>query len=62
MPTADKLNDLRKKILEGEEPSRDELREAIKALTGERLAAATAPKKTTRKKTPAVTVDLGDLL
>ena len=63
MATADQLNDLRKRILEGEEPSRDELRNAIKSLTGERLEAhAAANKKAASRKAPAVKVDLDDLL
>lgn len=61
MPTADQLNDLRRKILANEEVSRDELRSAIETLTGERIAAHEADnKKSTR--TPAVKVDLDDLL
>ena len=60
MPTADQLNDLRRKILDGEEPSREELRDAITALTGERIAAHTAVQPKT--KLPAVKVDLDDLL
>ena len=61
MPTADQLNDLRRKILAGEDPSREELRSAIEALTGERIAAHSA-EKPKGKKTPSVAVDLGDLL
>jgi len=63
MPTAQSLNDLRKRILEGEEPSRDELRSSIQALVGERLAAAEeTQKKAVKKRAPAVKVDLDDLL
>lgn len=63
MPNADQLNDLRKRILEGEEPDRDELRAAINALVGERLAAAEeTQKKTASRKAPAVKVSLDDLL
>ena len=61
MPTADQLNDLRRRILAGEEPSRDELRSAIQTLTGERIAAHAAEKPKT-KKAPAIKVDLDDLL
>ncbi|KKL89990.1 hypothetical protein LCGC14_1909210 [marine sediment metagenome] len=61
MPTADQLNDLRRKILADEDVSQDELRSAIETLTGERIAAhAAANKKAT--KTPSVKVDLDDLL
>jgi len=61
MPTADQLNDLRRRILADEEVSREELRAAITSLTGERIAAhASEPKKKT--KAPAVKVDLDDLL
>ena len=61
MPTADQLNDLRRKILAGEEPSRDELRSAIEALTGERIKAhaAEAPKA---KQAKAIPVNLDDLI
>lgn len=61
MPTADQLNDLRRRILAGEEPPREELRAAITALTGERIAAHASEKPKT-KKTPSVKVDLDDLL
>jgi hypothetical protein len=61
MPTAEQLNDLRRKILAGEEPSREELRSAIEALTGERIKAH-AEEKPKGKKAPSVAVDLGDLL
>lgn len=61
MPTADQLNDLRRRILAGEEPSREELRTAITALTGERIAAH-AEEKPKGRKAPAVKVDLDDLL
>ncbi len=62
MPTAEQLNDLRRKILAGEEPSRDELRAAITALTGERIAAHAQEKPAKAAKAPAVKVDLDDLL
>ncbi|KKK71734.1 hypothetical protein LCGC14_2910940 [marine sediment metagenome] len=61
MPTADQLNDLRRKILANEDVSRDELRSAIETLTGERIAAHAA-EKPKGPKTPAVKVDLDDLL
>ena len=61
MPTADQLNDLRRRILAGEEPSRDELRAAITALTGERIKAHEA-EKPKGKAVPTVAVDLDDLL
>jgi len=60
MPTADQLNDLRRKILADEEVTQDELRAAITALTEERIAAHKADQP--KPKTPSVTVDLGDLL
>jgi len=60
MATAEALNDLRKRILAGEEPPREELRDAIKSLTGERIAAHEATAKKT--KAPSVKVDLDDLL
>ena len=60
MPTADQLNDLRGRILAGEEPSRDELRTAIEALVGERLKAHEAQPKP--KKAPSKPVNLDDLL
>jgi len=61
MPTAEQLNDLRRRILAGDEPSRDELRSAITALTGERIQAH-ADEKPKTKRAPAVKVDLDDLL
>lgn len=61
MPTADQLNDLRRKILAGEEPSREELRAAIESLTGDRIKAHSEDKPK-GPKTPSVVVDLGDLL
>lgn len=61
MPTADQLNDLRRKILAGEEVPRDELRSAIETLTGERIKAH-AEEKPKGKKQPSVKVDLTDLL
>ncbi len=60
MPTAEQLNDLRRRILAGEEVSRDELRESIQALTGERIKAHESEKPKSRA--PAVKVDLDDLL
>ena len=61
MPTAEAINDLRKRILNDEEVSQDQLRSAITALVGERIEAhAATAKKTTRA--PAVKVDLDDLL
>lgn len=61
MTTADQLNDLRRRILAGEEPSREELRSAIQSLTAERIKAHTE-EKPKGKKAPSVTIDLGDLL
>lgn len=61
MPTADQLNDLRRKILANEDVSRDELRSAIETLTGERIAAHEKDNKKSVK-APAVKVDLDDLL
>ena len=59
MPTADQLNDLRRRILDGEEPSRDELRAAITALVGERLEAhASVKPKAKAKSTPIALDDL----
>lgn len=61
MPSVDKLNDMRRRILDGEEVSRDELRSGIAALVGERIEAHTrAPAKTTRAKSKPVALD--DLL
>ncbi len=60
MPSVDQLNDLRRRILAGEEPDRDELRSAIQTLVGERLEAHAATPKT--KRAPAKKVDLDDLL
>jgi len=62
MATADQLNDLRSRILAGEEPEREELRAAIKSLTGDRIAAQEATAKKGAKRAPAVKVDLDDLL
>ena len=60
MPTADTLNDLRRKIVAGEEVSREELRSSIDALVGERLKQAEAtPAKGKAKSTP---INLDDLL
>lgn len=61
MPTAEQLNDLRRKILADEDVSREELRSAIEALTGDRIKAHTE-EKPKGKKAPSVVVDLGDLL
>jgi hypothetical protein len=60
MPTADQLNDLRRKILAGEEVSQDELRASITSLVGERIEAHKADQP--KAKTPSVKVDLTDLL
>ena len=61
MPSVEQLNDLRRRILDGEEPSRDELRAAITTLVGERLEAHKAvSKKTSRSK--STPVELDDLL
>lgn len=59
MTSVDKLNDLRRRILDGEEPSRDELRSGIQALIGERLEAHKTTSKTKAKSTP---VSLDELL
>jgi hypothetical protein len=61
MTSVDKLNDLRRRILDGEEPSRDELRAAITALVGERLEAHTK-QKTTRSRAKSTPIALDDLL
>lgn len=60
MPTADQLNDLRRRILAGEEPSRDELRSAIDALAGERIAAHA--EETPKSKAKSTPVSLDDLI
>jgi len=60
MPTADQLNDLRRKILADEEVTQDQLRTAIASLTKERIEAHKAEQP--KAKTPSVKVDLTDLL
>lgn len=61
--TADDINDLRRKILQGEEYSIEDLEHAVMILCGERVEAARAAEtKTTRKRQPAKHVDLSDLL
>jgi hypothetical protein len=59
MTSVDQLNDQRRRILDGEEVSRDELRASIKALVGERLE---AHKTTTKSKAKSTPVPLDDLL
>lgn len=62
MTTPEQLNDLRRRILAGENPSREELIAAIQALRGARLAAhatTTAPSSKGRKGKKA---NLDDLL
>lgn len=59
--TADKLQDIRKRILAGEPYTDIELREAIQLITGDRMTQL--EKATTKtKKIPAQKVDLSDLL
>ena len=61
--TIEKVRDLRKRVLAGEDYTEDELREAIQALSGDRLAQLEkSANKKPRGKVAAKPVDLGDLL
>lgn len=59
--TATELNDLRRKILNDEEYSLEDLEKAVQQLLGERVAAAQSTATASRKR-PARKVDLSDLL
>lgn len=58
--TADKLNDLRKRVLANEPYTYEELAEAVKTLITDRLNAFEKPAKTSKSK--ATPVNLDDLL
>jgi len=61
--TVDRANDLRARILKGEEPSDTEMQEIIQALIADRTAvteAASAPKAS--KKKDQAKIDLDDML
>ena len=61
--TADSLRDLRRRILDGGEYSLDEIRDAIRTITNDRVAELSkSTGKTGKKRAPAVKVDLDDLL
>ena len=61
MPSVEQLNDMRRRILDGEEVTRDELRAGITALVGERIEAH-ASAKTPKSKAKSKPVALDDLL
>ncbi len=58
-----KISDLRRRVLAGETPTREELREIFSIIRESRAAAATrsAPTAVTRARKPAVAVNLDDL-
>ena len=60
--TAEKVRDLRKRVLEGGEYTVDELRAAINSITGERMKELEPKEKKPRGKSGAKTVDLQDFL
>ncbi len=55
-----KIVDLRRRVLAGETPTRDELREIFSIIRASRATAATRSTPTSSRK-PAVTVNLDDL-
>ena len=59
--TADKLHDLRRRILSGVEYTKEELRATVKALFGDRIAQAQAA-ATSSSKRPSKKVNLDDLV
>ncbi len=59
--TADKLHDLRRRILSGEEYTKEQLRASVFALFGERIAQAQAV-ATSSTKRPKKSVNLDDLV
>jgi len=59
--TADKLHDLRRRILSGVEYTKEELRATVKALFGDRIAQAQAA-ATSSTKRPSKKVNLDDLV
>lgn len=59
--TADKLHDLRRRILDGTDYDKDELRRSVKALFGDRIAQAQAA-ATSSSKRPSKKVNLDDLI
>lgn len=59
--TADSLNDLRRRVLNDEEYTIDELANAVRTLVGERVAAAQETSKASKKR-PAKKISLDDLL
>lgn len=61
MPTAEQLNDLRRKVLEGEDVSREQLHRAIDTLVGGRLAAHEAEASKPKRKAKAQPLDLSDM-
>ena len=62
--TAEQLNDLRRRVLEAEEYTKEELINAVNALVGARVAAAQAVDTASRKRPAraAKKIDLNDLL
>lgn len=58
MPTSEQLNDLRKRVLAGEQYTETELAQAIRALIADRASAFDAPaKKTGKSKSTSVNLD-----
>ena len=66
MKTAEEINDLRKRILNGEEVSADEYREIIRSYRAQRLGAVTASAPATKaraaSKAANAPVDLSSLM
>lgn len=59
--TADKLHDLRRRILSGTDYDKDDLRRSVKSLFGDRIAQAQAA-ATTSSRRPSKKVNLDDLI
>lgn len=57
MLDADKINDLRKRVLNNEPWTYDELAAAVKQVIAERISAFEAPSKTTKAKPKPVNLD-----
>lgn len=55
------LNDMRKRILEGNPPSREEMREGLAQLRENRMNAAASSRKASTKGPKAPPIDLGAL-
>lgn len=59
--TADKINDLRRRVLTNADYSKDELRKAVHTLMGERIQKAQVLSTASRRR-PSRTVNLDDLV